>query len=120
MLIPASTISRTTPVSDTAGPLITYKRRGFDWAGSLTTKTAFLAIVFILVPVFLYVEFQSAHENTQELLLRAVRAEGRTISQSLLPLLEKADGASLPEIGRELARFAGQVTTIKVLLQPAG
>ena len=70
--------------------------------------------------MFLYVEFQSAHENTQELLLRAVRAEGRTISQSLLPLLEKADGASLPEIGRELARFAGQVTTIKVLLQPAG
>jgi glycerol-3-phosphate dehydrogenase len=32
--------------------------------------------------------------------LRSVRAEGRTISQSLLPLLETADGASLPELGR--------------------
>jgi two-component system, OmpR family, sensor histidine kinase ChvG len=73
----------------------------------------------MLVPVFLYIEFRSAHETSQELLLRAVRAEGRTITQSLLPLLTKADGASLPEIGRELARYAGQVTTIKLLLQPA-
>ena len=72
------------------------------------------------MPVFLYLEFRSAHEESQELLLRSVRAEGRTISQSLLPLLETADGASLPELGRDLARYAGEVTTIKLLLQPAG
>jgi two-component system sensor histidine kinase ChvG len=73
----------------------------------------------MLVPVFLYLEFRSAHETSQELLLRSVRAEGRTISQSLLPSLTNADGASLPEIGHELARYAGQVTTVKLLLQPA-
>ena len=87
---------------------------------SLTAKTAFLAVVFILVPVFLYLEFRSAHEESQELLLRSVRAEGRTISQSLLPLLETADSATLPELGPHLARFAGEVTTIKLLFQPAG
>ena len=46
-----------------------------------------------------------------------MRAEGRTISQSLLPLLETADRGSLPELGRHLARFAGEVTTIKLLLR---
>ena len=72
----------------------------------------------MLVPAFLYLEFRAAYEESQELLLRSVRAEGRTISQSLLPLLKDADGAALPEIGRALARYAGQVTTIKLLLQP--
>ena len=70
--------------------------------------------------MFLYIEFRSAHETSQELLLRSVRAEGHTITQSLLPLLTNADHAALPEIGRELARYAGEVTTIKLLLQPAG
>lgn len=103
---------------DTAGPQTGEKNR-FYWAWSLTAKTAFLAIVFVLVPVFLYLEFRSAHDESQELLLRSVRAEGRTISQSLLPLLENANGAALPELGRDLARYAGEVTTIKLLLQPA-
>jgi two-component system sensor histidine kinase ChvG len=83
-------------------------------------KTALLAVIFILVPVFLYLEFRSAYQESQELLLRSVRDEGRVISQSLLPLLEAADRDSLPELGRHLGRFAGEVTTIKVLLAPAG
>jgi len=48
-----------------------------------------------------------------------VRAEGRTISQSLLPLLETADTAALPDLGRHLGGFASEVTTIKLLLRPA-
>ncbi len=90
------------------------------WAWSLTTKTALLAIIFLLVPAFLYLQFQAAYEESQQLLLRSVRDEGRVISQSLLPLLETADTGSLPELGRHLARFAGEVTTIKLLLAPAG
>ena len=79
-----------------------------------------LAVIFVLVPVFLYMEFHSADQDSQELLLRSVRDEGRVISQSLLPLLETSDNGSLPELGRYLARFAGEVTTIKVLLAPSG
>jgi len=111
---------KTTPALDIAGPRKTETRRGIHWAWSITAKTAFLGVVFVLVPVFLYIEFRSAHETSQELLLRSVRAEGRTITQSLLPLLTNADHAALPEIGRDLARYAGEVTTIKLLLQPAG
>src|SRR3954452_7604807 len=119
MSTPASTTSRTTPVSDTAGPRQYRTYRRGRWAWSLTAKTVFLAVVFILVPVFLYMEFRSAHEESQELLLRAVRAEGRTISQSLLPLLETADAAALPELNRDLARYASDAMTVKLLLQPA-
>src|SRR5438874_2485787 len=115
-----STTSKTTLVLDTVGPRKAETRRGINWAWSITAKTAFLGIVFVLVPMFLYIEFRSAHETSQELLLRSVRAEGRTISQSLLPLLTNADHTALPEIGRDLARYAGEVTTIKLLLQPAG
>ena len=107
------------PVLATAGQRNPERRRVIRWAWSLTAKTVFLAIVFILVPVFLYIEFRAAHEQSQELLLRSVRAEGRTISQSLLPSLENANRVAFPELGRDLARYAGEVTTIKLLLQPA-
>jgi two-component system sensor histidine kinase ChvG len=119
MSTPISTTSKTTPVSDTAGPRQTETRQRARWTWSLTAKTAFLAVVFILVPVFLYLEFRRAYEESQELLLSSVRAEGRTISQSLLPLLETADNAALPELGRHLTRFGSEVTTIKLLLRPA-
>jgi two-component system, OmpR family, sensor histidine kinase ChvG len=108
------------PASDTAGPQIIEARRGGLWPWSLTAKTAFLGVIFILVPFSLYLQFRAAYEAGQELLLRSVRAEGRTISQSLLPLLEKADSAALPGLGQHLARYAGEVTTVKLLLQPAG
>jgi two-component system sensor histidine kinase ChvG len=120
MSTPVSTISKITPVSDTAGPRQTETRRGSRWISSLSAKIAFLAVVFVLVPVFLYLEFRRAYEESQELLLSSVRAEGRAISQSLLPLLETVDNAALPDLGRHLASFASEVTTIKLLLRPAG
>jgi two-component system sensor histidine kinase ChvG len=96
------------------------RRRPLRWAWSLTGKTFLLAIIFLLVPVFLYIEFRNAYEESQQLLLRSVRDEGRVISQSLLPLLQDADIDSLPHLGASLSRFAGEVTTIKLLLAPAG
>jgi two-component system, OmpR family, sensor histidine kinase ChvG len=119
MAIQLSTTSKTTPASDTAGQHRSDSPRGLRWASSLTAKTAALAVIFILVPVFLYLEFSSAYRDSQALLLNSVRDQGRVISKSLLPLLETADCDSLPELGHYLARFAGEVTTIKVLLAPA-
>jgi two-component system sensor histidine kinase ChvG len=107
------------PASDTAGPRRTERRR-FGWAWSLTGKTAFLAVIYAIVPIILYSQFRSAYEESQRLLLRSVRDEGRAISESLLPWLKTADSSALPELGQHLARFAGEVTTIKVLFAPAG
>ena len=107
------------PASVTAGPLS--NRFGFVWRlRSLRAKTAVLALIFALVPIFLYVEFQKAYRDSQELLLQSVRDQGRVISQSLLPSLDGAGVADLPQLGRQLERFAGTVTTIKLLLAPAG
>jgi two-component system sensor histidine kinase ChvG len=107
------------PASDTAGPRRAERRR-LGWAWSLTGKTALLAVIFIIVPIILYSQFRSAYEESQRLLLRSVRDEGRAISESLLPWLKTADSSALPQLGLHLARFAGEVTTIKVLFAPAG
>src|SRR5438132_5148149 len=120
MSILISTTSKTIPASDTAGPVESSAHRVSGWAWSLTAKTVLLAVIFVLVPVFLYIEFHSADQDSQELLLRSVRDEGRVISQSLLPLLETADSAALPKLGHHLAHFAGEVTTINLLLAPNG
>src|SRR6516164_5626986 len=121
MSTPVSTISKTTPVLDTAGPRKTETLPRSGWTSSLSAKMVFLAVVFVLVPVFLYLEFRRAYQESQELLLSSVRAESRrAISQSLLPLLETIDNAALPDLGRHLAPFASEVTTIKLLLRPAG
>ena len=104
----------------TAGPRNNERRHGRRWAWSLTGKTVLLAIIFLLVPAFLYIEFRNAYEQSQNLLLRSVRDEGRVITQSLLPMLQDADIDSLPQLGAALSRFAGEVTTIKLLLAPAG
>src|ERR1700686_2435466 len=119
MSTPSSLRSRTMPASATAGYL--RNKLGFVWRlRSLRAKTAVLAVIFALVPAFLYVEFQKAYQDSQALLLQSVRDQGRVISQSLLPLLENAPVGELPELDRQLERFAGSVTTIKLLLAPAG
>ena len=92
---------------------------GIRLAWSLTAKIRLLAIIFLIVPAFLYLEFRSAYEESQKLLLRSVRERGLAISKSLLPLLETADSGTLPELGAHLPALAGEVTTIKLLLQPA-
>src|SRR5438105_2500062 len=118
--IPISTTSKIMPALDTAGLHSRERRRRVRWARSLSAKIALLTIILILVPIFLYLQFNSAHEESQKLLLGSVREQGRVISQSLLPLLETADTDALPDLGKHLERFAGQVTTIKLLLAPTG
>jgi two-component system sensor histidine kinase ChvG len=86
---------------------------------SLWAKMSLLALIFALVPLFLYFEFSKAYQDSQDLLLQSVRGQGRVMSQSLLPLLENADGNTLLGLGQQLERFAGEVTTIKLLLDPA-
>src|ERR1700739_4551225 len=104
-----------------AGVVYLRDKLGLLWRlRSLWAKMSLLALIFALVPLFLYFEFSKAYQDTQDLLLQSVRGQGRVMSQSLLPLLENADGNSLLGLDQQLERFAGQVTTIKLLLDPAG
>jgi hypothetical protein len=101
-----------------SSPLAAYS---FVWRlRSLRAKTIVLTVACMLASAFTYVEFSKTHQDSQHLPPQSVRDEGRVISQSLLPMLENAAIDDLPQLGRQLERFAGRVTTIKLLLAPAG
>src|SRR5258706_5755243 len=96
-------------VSVTAGYL--RNKLGFVWRlRSLRAKTSLLAVIFALVPVFLYAEFRKAYQDSQDLLLQSVRDQGRVVSQSLLPLVDNAAVAELPELAKHIERFVRKVT----------
>jgi two-component system sensor histidine kinase ChvG len=101
--------------SATAAP-----RRRAPLYRSLAVKTVLLAVIFLIVPLILYWQFKAADEEKQSLLLRSVREQGRVLGQALLPLLSTTERQNLPLLGRELARFADDVTNIKLLLSPPG
>jgi len=87
---------------------------------SLAVTTVLLAVIFLIVPVILYWQFKAADEEKQSLLLASVREQGHLLGQALLPMLSAGDRPALPQIGRELARFADNVTNIKLLFAPPG
>jgi two-component system sensor histidine kinase ChvG len=86
----------------------------------LAVKAVLLAVIFTVVPLILYSQFKAADEEKQNLLLRSVREQGRLLGQALLPMLAASDHPDLPSLGRELARFADDLTNIKLLFAPPG
>jgi len=76
-------------------------------------------MIFLIVPVILYDQFRRADDEKQALLLRSVREQGRIMAQALLPILSANDRPALPQVGRELSRFADDLTTVKLLFKPA-
>src|SRR5258708_22113979 len=120
----SSSTSIITPDSVTAGlpaasPTERPQRQARSYR-SLAVTTVLLAVIFLIVPLILYWQFKAADEEKQSLLLRSVREQGRVLGQALLPLLTTSERQNLPLLGRELARFADDVTNIKLLLSPPG
>jgi len=87
---------------------------------SLTAKAAVLALIFMVVPLIVYDQFRAADEAQKAVLLRSVREHGHVIAAALAPLLSASDHPALPQLGRELARFADDFTNVKLLYAPAG
>src|SRR5271154_5120567 len=124
MSIPNLSTSITTQDSATGGlPEISrpelFRRRTRPFR-SLAVKAVLLAVIFLVVPLILYSQFKAADTEKQDLLLRSVREQGRLLGQALLPLLAVSDHPDLPLLGRELARFADDITNIKLLFAPPG
>jgi two-component system sensor histidine kinase ChvG len=128
MSMPSSSTSITTRASGTAGlpaelaaPRAAHgvqPRRYRVWR-SLGVQAALLAVVFLIVPIVVYTQFRGADIEKQSLLLRSVREQGRIMSQALLPILASAERPALAQLGRELARFADEVTNVKLVFKPA-
>jgi two-component system sensor histidine kinase ChvG len=98
----------------------TEPRRRLRLYRSLAAKATVLALIFLAVPLIVYDEFHAADETQKALLLRSVREQGRVMAQALLPLLSSSEHPPLPQLGRELARFADSITNVKLLYAPAG
>jgi two-component system sensor histidine kinase ChvG len=85
---------------------------------SLISKLLLLLIVFLTVPVILYVEFREADEEKQVLLLESVREQGRLMAESLRPILQRKQPSPLLALPNEVKRLAVPNTGIKVLYRP--
>jgi len=78
-----------------------------------------LALVFAAVPALLYDRFRAADLERQGLLLDLIRERGRLISRAIEPYLQNANGVPADQLQRELARYAGERDSLKLLLRPA-
>jgi two-component system, OmpR family, sensor histidine kinase ChvG len=87
---------------------------------SLIAKAAVLAIIFLAVPLIVYDQFHAADEAQKAVLLRSVREHGHVMTAALAPYLSSGERPVLPQLGRELARFADDFTNVKLLFAPAG
>jgi two-component system sensor histidine kinase ChvG len=92
-------------------------RRARPWR-SLVVKTAMLALIFVVVPLILYTQFKTADDEKQQLLLRSVGDQGRVMAQALTPLVAASERPNLARLQQELARFADDVTNVKLLFKP--
>src|SRR5437879_3975405 len=99
-------------VADVARPRATPPLR------SLKARLAILLLVFLAVPVLLYLAFRQADLERQTILLDTVRNEGRLIAAALAPTLAAADGSALAAAPRSLARFAESGMGVKLLFKP--
>jgi two-component system sensor histidine kinase ChvG len=82
-------------------------------------KAAMLAFIFIIVPVILYTQFKAADDEKQQLLQRSVGDQGRVMAQAMAPLVTASERPNLVRLQQELARFADDVTNVKLLFKPA-
>lgn len=72
------------------------------------------------MPIFVYDQFRRADATEKALLLRSVREQGRVMAQALLPILSTSDRPAFPQLGHEIARFADDITNVKLLYAPPG
>jgi two-component system sensor histidine kinase ChvG len=93
-------------------------RRRWRFVRSLAAKVIVLALIFLAVPLIVYERFSAADEAQKALLLRSVRDQGRIMAEAMLPLLSDRAHPDLPQLNRVLARFADDITNVKLLYSP--
>jgi two-component system sensor histidine kinase ChvG len=87
---------------------------------SLAGKLWLLAVAFIAVPIALYVTFQRADSERQDLLLRSIQAQGRLVAAGLDPIMQRGDAASFTDLAAALPRFSsGSPARIRLLFRPS-
>lgn len=75
-------------------------------------------LVFIAVPVVIFIQFKHADQEKNELLLRNAQEQGYLVARALTPLLEKFDGKAANEISVKVQEFSAGRSNIKLLYRP--
>lgn len=86
---------------------------------SFAAKILALVVIFFAVPAIIYDEFRADDAEKNRLLLEGVESQGRLVAETLRPLVEHVDGASMRTIGQTLQRLGGAGPNIKLLYRPA-
>ena len=86
---------------------------------SFAAKVLALVVIFFAVPIIVYDEFRAADAEKNRLLLESVEAQGRLVAETLRPLVERVDGASMRAIAQALQRLGVAGPNIKLLYRPA-
>ncbi|HEX9660245.1 MAG TPA: hypothetical protein VGA18_08085, partial [Rhodothermales bacterium] len=84
----------------------------------MASKLILLTIIFIGVPILVYQQFQAADEEKTELLMRAIREQGKALALTLEPSLKSLTPKTFTDINRRLSDLSSTMTNIKVLLWP--
>jgi two-component system sensor histidine kinase ChvG len=113
--------SKTTPASATAGATAdaASARAARLWR-SFSTRLALLTVIFVAVPIAVYLPLRAADAQKTQLLLDATRDQGRIVAESLRPLLDRFSPRTARSLGERLTRLGGPDIKIKVLLRPEG
>ena len=94
-------------------------RGGLPWfLRSLALRLVVLVIIFVTVPVLIYMQFRAADLEKQELLLQSAQLQGELIARALMRLLEETDGDIPADLSDNLARLVERDARVKVLLRP--
>jgi len=90
---------------------------------SIVTKLLVLVVMFAVVPLILYDQFQEAYRANQELLLQSVQQQGRLIVRAIEPILHEPgdeSGKSIPvRLNATVERLAQSDVRIRALFRPA-
>ena len=83
-------------------------------------KFALLLVIFLALPVLLFIPFRNADLERNQLLIASVRDQGRLIAEGVRPLLERGDVIKSPGVLSEmLARFVRGGVNARILFRPA-
>ena len=115
----ASIKSKIIPALDTVGARNSAPRiRAATLWRSFATRLVVLIAIFVAVPIAIYLELRAADAEKTELLLKATRAQGRIVAESIRPTLRRLSPATVRRLNKQLGRIKPTDSKIKVLFRP--
>lgn len=83
-------------------------------------KFGLLLVIFLALPVLLFILFRNADVERSQILIGSVRDQGRLIAEGVRPLILRGDAIKNPLVLSEsLSRFAGRGINARILFRPA-